>query len=162
MKSIIHTTAFIASLALPLCAVAQGASTPAAEPHHTLVAADAVKWGPAPPSLPPGALAAVLYGDPGQAAPFVLRLKLPVGYTFPPHRHSQAEPVTVIAGTFAIGSGEKFDHASMKPLPTAGFVYLPAGMAHYARAETDAIVQINGVGPFDIIYVDPADDPRKQ
>ena len=35
-------------------------------------------------------------------------------------------------------------------------------MPHYAWAEVESIVQINGVGPFDVIYVDPKDDPRKQ
>jgi len=35
-------------------------------------------------------------------------------------------------------------------------------MAHYAWAEVESIVQINGVGPFDITYVNPKDDPRQQ
>jgi hypothetical protein len=35
-------------------------------------------------------------------------------------------------------------------------------MPHYAFAEVEAVVQINGVGPFDIVYVDPSDDPRKK
>jgi hypothetical protein len=35
-------------------------------------------------------------------------------------------------------------------------------MAHFAYAEVESVVQINGVGPFDVIYVDPKDDPRKK
>ena len=66
----------------------------------------------------------------------------------------------MISGTFAVSSGEKLDRASFRPLPPASFVHLPAGMPHYAWAEAEAIVQINGVGPFDVIYVDPKDDPR--
>jgi hypothetical protein len=38
------------------------------EPHHTVVSGDAIKWGPAPPSLPPGAQAAVLLGSPRRRA----------------------------------------------------------------------------------------------
>jgi quercetin dioxygenase-like cupin family protein len=130
--------------------------------HHTVVHADAVTWGPAPPSLPPGAQAAVLLGHPAKEGPFVLRLKFPAGFVVPPHRHSKDELVTVIAGAFAISSGEKIDRASLKALPPASFIHLPSGMAHYAWAEAESVVQINGVGPFDVTYVDPKDDPRKK
>ena len=64
---------------------------------------DAIKWGPAPPSLPPGAQAAVLLGSPAKEGPFVLRLKFPAGFIVPPHRHSKDELVTVISGKFAVG-----------------------------------------------------------
>jgi quercetin dioxygenase-like cupin family protein len=134
----------------------------AGEGHHTVVPADAVKWGPAPPSLPPGAQAAVLLGSPAKEGPFVLRLKFPHGFTIPPHRHTKDEFVTVISGRFAIASGEKVDRESLQPLPPASFVHLPAGMPHYARAEGETVVQINGTGPFDVVYIDPKDDPRKK
>ncbi len=141
------------------------ATTPsrAGEAHHTIVPADAVKWGPAPPSLPPGAQAAALVGNPGKEGPFVLRLKFPAGFAVPPHRHSKDEFVTVISGAFGVGAGEKMDQASATPLPPASLVHLPAGMPHYAwAAVADTIVQINGVGPFDVSYVNPDDDPRKR
>jgi quercetin dioxygenase-like cupin family protein len=129
--------------------------------HHTVVHADAVKWGPAPPSLPPGAQGAALLGSPGKEGPFVLRLKFPAGFVVPPHHHSKDEFVTVLAGGFAIGSGEKLD-PSVKPLPPGSFVHLPAGMPHFATAVGETIVQINGMGPFDVNYFDPKDDPRKK
>jgi quercetin dioxygenase-like cupin family protein len=127
--------------------------------HHTVVPADAVAWGPAPPSLPPGAQAAALLGSPAKDGPFVLRLKFPAGFAVPPHRHSKDEFVTVISGRFAVAAGEKLDR-SAKPLAAGSFVHLPAGMPHYAWADGETIVQINGVGPFDVKYVDPKDDPR--
>lgn len=128
--------------------------------HHTVVPADAVKWGAAPPSLPPGAQAAALLGSPAKPGPFVLRLKFPAGFVIPPHRHTKDELVTVISGKVAISSGEKLDRASLKALPPASFIHLPAGMAHYLWAEAESVVQINGVGPFDVKYLDPRDDPR--
>ena len=145
-------------------AVLLGAATQvqAADPHHTVVAGDAVKWGPAPPSLPPGAQASPLLGSPAKEGPFVLRLKFPAGFVIPPHRHTKDEFVTVIAGRVAISSGEKVDRASLKSLPPASFIHLPAGMPHYLWAEAESIVQVNGVGPFDVVYVDPKDDPRQQ
>jgi quercetin dioxygenase-like cupin family protein len=148
------------AVALSLC-FATTFVTQAAEPHHTVVPADAVKWGSAPPSLPPGAQAAALLGSPAKEGPFVIRLKFPAGFVIPPHRHSKDEFVTVISGMVAISSGEKVDRASLKPVPVASFIHLPAGMPHYLWAAEETVVQINGVGPFDVVYLDPKDDPRK-
>ena len=143
------------------CSPVAAVATQAAEQHHTVVSGDAITWGPAPPSLPPGAQAAVLLGSPAKEGPFVLRLKFPAGFVVPPHRHSKDEFVTVISGRFAIASGEKLDRTA-SPLPPASFVHLPAGMPHYAWAEAETVVQINGIGPFDVNYVDPKDDPRNK
>ena len=165
MKYAARSIAVIRLVALSLGSAAifgAAMQSQAAEQHHTVVPGDAVKWGPAPPSLPPGAQAAILLGNPAKEGPFVLRLKFPAGFIVPPHRHSKDELVTVISGKFAIAAGEKVDRASLKPLPPASFVHLPAGMPHYAWAEAESIVQLNGVGPFDVIYVDPKDDPRKK
>jgi hypothetical protein len=138
------------ALALGCAAICVALTQPqASELHHTVVSGDAITWGPAPPSLPPGAQAAILLGSPAKEGPFVLRLKFPAGFAVPPHRHSKDEYVTVIAGAFAVASGEKIDRASAKPLP-------------HAVVDVETIVQINGVGPFDVTYVDPKDDPRKR
>ncbi|MFL5045424.1 MAG: cupin domain-containing protein [Xanthobacteraceae bacterium] len=159
-----HASAITVRLTALALGAAMFAATPlqAAEQHHTVVPADSVKWGPAPPSLPPGAQAAVLMGSPAKEGPFVIRLKFPAGFVVPPHRHSKDEFVTVMAGKFAVGSGEKLDREALNPLPPASFVHLPAGMPHYAWAEVESVVQINGIGPFDVSYIDPKDDPRKQ
>jgi quercetin dioxygenase-like cupin family protein len=157
--------AFIRLIALPLGAsalLAIASASMAGDAHHTVVSADAITWGKAPASLPPGAQAAVLLGNPGKDGPFVLRLKFPANFVVPPHRHSKDEFVTVISGRFSITSGEKVDRSAIKPLPPASFFHLPAGMPHYAISEEETIVQINGTGPFDVTYVDPADDPRQK
>ena len=129
--------------------------------HHTVVSGDAIQWGPAPPSLPPGAQAAALLGSPAKEGPFVLRLKFPTGFVIPPHRHSKDEFVTVIAGGFAVAAGEKLDPEA-KALSAGSFIHLPAGMPHHATTVGETIVQINGTGPFDVVYVNPQDDPRKK
>ena len=153
----------IAAVSIGVAASLAAVGVPhAADHHHTVVAADAIRWGPAPPSLPPGAQAAVLLGSPAKEGPFVLRLKFPAGFVVPPHRHSKDEFLTVISGRFAIGTSNTVDRASLKPLSAGSFIHLPAGMTHYAWSEVESIVQINGVGPFDVVYIDPKDDPRKQ
>lgn len=163
MKHAKHSIAVMPLIALSLGSAAiLGATAQAqtAEPHHTMVPGDAVEWGPGPPSLPPGAQAAVLLGSPAQEGPFVLRLKFPSGFTVPPHLHSKDEFLTVISGRFAIVAGEELDPEVAKPLSAGSFIHLPAGMPHHARADGETVVQINGVGPFDVTYIDPKDDPR--
>jgi quercetin dioxygenase-like cupin family protein len=163
MKSTRSTTAIRPLSALGVVATwGAAAQQHTADHHHTVVSGDAVKWGPAPASLPPGAQAAPLLGHPTKEGPFVLRLKFPAGFVIPPHRHTKDEFVTVIAGKVAISSGDKVDRAALKSLPPASFIHLPAGMPHYLWAEAESIVQINGTGPFDVVYIDPRDDPRKQ
>ena len=133
-------------------------------PHteHAMVAPSAVKWAAPPPSLPPGAHFAVVAGDPSQAQPFVLRLRVPAGYRIPPHWHPTAENVTVLSGTVALGMGDTFDPAAMQDLPAGGFGTIPSEMHHFFMAKTAATVQVHGMGPFAVNYVNPADDPSKE
>jgi quercetin dioxygenase-like cupin family protein len=126
-----------------------------------IVPADAVKWEPAPPILPPGAQAAIISGDPSSDGLYVVRLKLPDGYKVPAHNHPTSEYVTVLSGTFNLGMGDKLDMAKGQALTAGGFAEAPANMNHYAWAKGETIVQVHGKGPFAITYADAADDPRK-
>ena len=128
--------------------------------QHVAFNPDDLKWGDVPPGLPPGAKMAVLAGDPTKKGPFTVRMQAPAGYKIPPHTHPTAENLTVISGTFNIGTGDRFDEAAGKALEAGGFVVLPAGMKHYAWSTTETVLQIHGKGPFEIKYVNPADDPR--
>jgi len=127
----------------------------------TFISARDIKWGDAPPALPKGAKFAVLYGDPTKAGPYVIRLMLPVGYKIAPHFHSLPENLTVISGTFYFATGDKFDKAHAHAMKEGAFHYLPAMAHHSAQAGSKTIVQVHGQGPFDITYVNPADDPQK-
>jgi quercetin dioxygenase-like cupin family protein len=120
-----------------------------------------VKWGAAPPSMPKGAKIAVLYGDPGKAGPFTIRLLAPAGYRIPPHFHSQAEHLTVLSGTLYLGMGDKIDKSHSHALSSGGYHYLPAKAHHYAFTKAASILQASGEGPFDINYLNPADNPAK-
>ena len=46
---------------------------------HKVFLPQDIKWGPVPPSLPTGAEAAVLYGDPAKEGMFALRIRMPKG-----------------------------------------------------------------------------------
>lgn len=121
---------------------------------------DNLKWGDGPAALPKGVRLAVLAGDPGQAGPFVIRLKMPPGYKVPPHWHSKDENVTLISGMLALGMGDKADEKAAQVLRPGGFHSIAAGVHHFAMSRSGAVVQIHGEGPFDIQFVNPADDPR--
>ena len=127
---------------------------------HGFITPNDVTWSPNA-SLPPGAQAGVLEGDPAKAGPFTLRVKMPDGYRIPPHFHPAVEHVTVIQGTFVMGMGEKVNTDTEKPLAAGSFAFMPAGMRHFARTQGETIVQLHGVGPWGITYVNPSDDPRK-
>jgi len=128
---------------------------------HSFIVPTDIKWSDAPPTLPKGAKIAVLQGDPSKAGPFVMRLMAPNGYRVGPHWHTQDEQLTVISGILYIGLGDKFSKGAARALPRGGFHALPAKEHHYAFAKGRTIVQVNGNGPFDINYIDPADDPQK-
>jgi hypothetical protein len=151
-------------LTVPFAALALGLSigvVPAFVQHsHVLVPADKVQWGPAPPHLPAGAQAAVLEGNPKEKGPVTLRLKFPANYSIPAHWHSMAERVTVLSGTFHVGMGDKLDRQASQTLEAGGFVSLPARMNHFAWTTSPTVVQISLEGPFDIVYVNPADNPQ--
>ena len=120
-----------------------------------------MQWGAAPPVLPAGAQIAVLEGNPSEKGPITLRLQFPANYSIPAHWHSMAERVTVLSGTFYVGMGDKLDRKTSQKLAPGGFVSLPANMRHFAWTPTPTVVQISLDGPFDIFYVNPADNPQK-
>jgi ketosteroid isomerase-like protein len=140
---------------------ADAAPASAASPH-VMLAPGELKWGDAPPSLPPGAKMAVVQGDPTQAQPFVIRAQVPAGYKVPPHWHPGVENLTILSGTVALGMGEQFDESKMTTVPVGGYASMPAEMRHYFMAKTAATFQVHGMGPFVVNYVNPADDPSTQ
>jgi quercetin dioxygenase-like cupin family protein len=140
---------------------AERSGSPPAAPRAVIVTPNDIQWGPGPKALPPGAQAAVLDGNPAQKGAFALRLKVPAGYLIPPHTHPRTERVTVISGRFQLGHGRTFDEAKLQDLDAGSFFSLPPGMEHFARAADETVVQLNSDGPWEIKYVNPADDPRK-
>jgi quercetin dioxygenase-like cupin family protein len=135
--------------------------TKAAPAAGHLTMPDQVTWGEAPPALPRGAQAALLYGDPGaKSGAFTVRLKMPDGYKVMPHTHPTAEYVTVLSGALRVGMSRDWQDASMKELSAGGFAHMPAQTAHYVQAHGETVIQVNGQAPFMITYINPADDPR--
>ena len=133
-----------------------------AQPDHIMVVPSDLTWKDGPASLPKGIQSAVIEGDPTKAGPFTMRLKLPANYKVPPHWHPAIEHVTVLSGSFYMGLGETFDESKARKLSVGGFAVMQIGTRHFALTKEEAVIQLHGVGPWGITYVNPKDDPRNQ
>jgi len=149
-----------------LCLAGVVAAVPAAPAAAAAAAAaqkrsDVVeKWGPGPGFLPAGARFAVMQGDPGKPGVYTIRLRLPSGYMIKPHFHPTDEHITVLSGMFIVGMGDDVHAADTKRLTNGDFITAPKDAHHFAMSRGVTVIQVHGEGPFEITYVNPADDPR--
>src|SRR2546422_887676 len=128
---------------------------------HTMVSPADLKWADVP-SLPPGAKLAVIEGPLTEAVPFTFRLKFPANYQVPAHWHLAVERVTVISGTVNMGMGDKLDRQKTKALGPGSISIIQPKTNHFVWTKEETVVQLNGVGPWGITYVNAAADPRKK
>jgi hypothetical protein len=120
---------------------------------------DEIKWGEAPPDLPKGAQVAVLHGDPSKKGTFALRFKMPDGYVIAPHWHTLDEELTIVSGMLVLHMGDTMD-APAHDLGPGAYHFLPGKAHHAAEGKGETVVEIHGPGPFDIHYLNPADNPN--
>ena len=122
--------------------------------------AKTLKWMDGPPGLPAGAKFAVISGDPSKEGLFTVQIKMPAGYAVAPHHHPTDERVSVVSGQLGYGMGEKLDRDHAGTLTPGYHVVMQSGMNHWVFTKDPATVQVRAMGPFQITYVDPKDDPR--
>ena len=129
--------------------------------QHTsiMVAPGDITWGAPRPN---GVQVAILEGNPELPGPFTMRVSVPANWRTAPHTHNSAEYVTVISGTVYAGRGSSFDAAQMKELAAGGFMIMPAQEPHFLMAREPAVIQVQGIGPLVVTFVNPADDPSKK
>lgn len=151
------------AFALPAVAlVLMGGAAALADTAHVMLGPDELKWVDGPPSLPKGAKFAVIEGKPSEPGPFTMRLKFPAGYKVPPHSHPAIEHVTVLSGLINFGMGDRFDADKSRPMRAGSFIVMPIGTNHFVEAKEEALIQLHGIGPWDVKYVNPEEDPRKK
>jgi quercetin dioxygenase-like cupin family protein len=147
--------AFIVSVAFATLLRAQGATVQAVRPEQ-------IQWKPHP-ALSSGAMRAVVYGDPTKPGLYATRLRSPAGLKIMPHTHPEERIYTVMSGTLYLGVGDTYDESKLVAYPQGSVAYLPAKLSHYQFAKSDGYeIQISGIGPTDINYLNPADDPRRR
>ena len=156
-KSIIASV--VAAALIPALLPGMAAAQHAAH-AHTFAPAKDLKWNDTPAL--PGAKLAVIEGPLNEAKPFILRLKFPANYRIAPHFHSAIEHVTVISGEFFMGVGEKFEPGKGTGLKAGDVGIMQPKTPHYAYTQSATEVQVHGVGPWTLTFVNPKDDPRQK
>ena len=113
-----------------------------------------------PPLLPPGALLAVVSGDPTAPGECTIEISMPSGYRIPPHYHPSYEHVEIKEGTLLAGMGDKIDPKQTRALAVGDSATAPAGMHHWSIAEGRTVLAVTFNGPYTITYVRAEDAPR--
>jgi uncharacterized protein DUF481/ChrR-like protein with cupin domain len=103
----------------------------------------------------PGVEVALLSGDPGKKdSPFVFRVRYAAGHALRPHWHTVDEHVTVLAGVFNIGMGDRWDSTAMHAMRAGSYMFLGRREPHFFRVEGQTVLQVHGIGPFETIFLD--------
>jgi quercetin dioxygenase-like cupin family protein len=124
----------------------------------------ALEWNAVTPEgFDKGMEMAVVRGDPSVAEqPYVLRLRLPDGYRFPPHWHPVPENVTVLEGTFHLGMGERRDASRIERYRPGDHLFIEAQHPHFGGASGRTVLQLHGPGPFEIVTVGTPEDSQRR
>jgi anti-sigma factor ChrR (cupin superfamily) len=121
---------------------------------HKIVHFGDLKWTP----INKGCELAPVSGDfNAEGAPFVLRIRCADGIKVPAHWHPTDENLTVLKGTFLVGMGETFDETKLETMNVGNFTFIPKEMRHFALNKGETIVQVHGLGPFKVNWVNPAE-----
>jgi quercetin dioxygenase-like cupin family protein len=91
---------------------------------------------------------AVLAGDPSKPGLYVVMVKWLPGGMSRPHFHPNDRFITVLKGTWWVGTGAKFDPDSTVPMPAGTFVTHFGKQVHYDGAkDEETVLLITGQGP---------------
>jgi quercetin dioxygenase-like cupin family protein len=136
-------------LAAPLLALGSTMAADAVELNPAAVAyqlPDQIKWNP--PNAG-GSQNAVMVGDPAKPGLYVVLNKWLKGDHFSrPHSHPNDRFITVLGGTWWVGSGTTFDPDNSVAMPAGTYVTHFGKQVHWDGAKTeDASLLIFGEGP---------------
>ena len=133
--------AMLAAVIVPLSAAQSPQLNPAA---IAITLPDKIQWQ----ANPMGLESAVMYGDPSKPGLYIMLVKWLPHHMSHPHFHPNDRLITVLSGTWWVGTGAKFDPDSTVPLPAGTFVTHFAKQIHYDGAkDTEAVLEIVGEGP---------------
>ncbi len=91
---------------------------------------------------------AVLHGDPMKTGLYIELVKWHPHNFSHPHFHPNDRYITVLSGTWWVGTGTKFDPDATVPMPAGSYVTDFAKGIHYDGAKDgDAVIEIVGEGP---------------
>lgn len=91
---------------------------------------------------------AILVGDPSKPGLYVVMQKWLPGGMSRPHFHPNDRFITVLKGTWWVGTGTKFDPDGTVPMPAGTFVKHFGKQVHYDGAkDEETVLLITGEGP---------------
>jgi len=91
---------------------------------------------------------ATVQGDPSKPGIYIQLLKWHPNHMSRPHFHSTERYITVLSGTWWIGTGTTYDPASTYPVTAGTYVVDRANGIHYDGAkDTECVLEIVGMGP---------------
>ena len=109
---------------------------------------------------PQGRKVAVLYGNPTQEGPCVLRVKFPANHEIPLHWHPTTEFATILAGTVYFAVGRDADRSTAVAYGPGTFLAAPANLPIRGwTADEEVVVQVHGMGPLHTIPLEPRETP---
>jgi quercetin dioxygenase-like cupin family protein len=124
------------------------------------VLSEDINWEPFA-AFPPSVRLAIIVGQPSEAAPYTIRVRVPRGVKLLPHRHPEDRVYTVISGVFYIGLGDEFDPQALEAYPPGSVIVLPGNTSHFHWAKSsEYVTQVTAIGPLGLEYVSAKDDPR--
>ena len=125
------------------------------------VLSEEINWKPFA-AFPPPVRLGVIVGNPSEAGPYTIRVRVPRGVKLMPHRHPEDRVYTVISGVFYIGLGDEFDPTKLNAYPPGSVIVLPGNTSHFHWAKSsEYVTQVAAIGPLGLEYVSANDDPRK-
>ena len=103
-----------------------------------------IKWV----ESPAGSSQAILFGDPNKPGMYGVLTKWHPRHMSRPHFHPNNRYITVISGTWWVGTGSKYDPGSTLAIPAGTFVTHFGKQIHYDGAKDEEVVlEIVGEGP---------------
>jgi quercetin dioxygenase-like cupin family protein len=91
---------------------------------------------------------AVLYGEPTKPGLYVVLWKWLPGNMSRPHWHPNDRIITVLKGTWWVGTGDKFDPDSTTPVQAGSYVTHFGKEIHYDGAKSEEVwLLVTGEGP---------------
>jgi hypothetical protein len=95
---------------------------------------------------------ALLVGDPAKAGPYIVLARWPAHHMSHPHYHINDRFITVVSGTWWVGTGRVFRPDKTVPLPAGSFVTHYSKQIHFDGAkDEDCVIEIVGEGPAPVI-----------
>jgi quercetin dioxygenase-like cupin family protein len=124
------------------------------------VLSEDIDWKPFA-AFPPSVRLAAVVGQPSEAGPYTIRVRVPQGVKLMPHRHPEDRVYTVISGVFYIGLGDQFNPDKLQAYPPGSVIVLPGNTSHFHWAKSgEYVTQVTAIGPLGLEYISAKDDPR--